>query len=82
MAKIRIIRSGSLECLRGRINNKIMECHRMLDQLDEENQLIQGQESKNQIKHIQDDRKHWQTRIECYRDSLNDIALFESEIEI
>lgn len=81
MQKVKIIRSDSLECLRGQINNKIMDYHRMVDQIMEELSHLDIK-SENHLAAVRKSKELFELRIECYRDALNDIALFESEIEI
>lgn len=79
MAKVKIIRSESLVYLRSRINNNIDEAHRMIEQLDSEMQRNTKPETREMIV---DQKNIWQTRINCYRQSLSSITEYTSEIEI
>jgi len=80
MAKLKIIRSDSLECLRSRTNDDIDDAHRMIEQL--EGEIQRNKQTDKTVKNLITQRNNWQIRIECYRETLNNIAQYASEIEI
>lgn len=83
MAKVKIIKSGSLECLESRLLQKIDEAN------------IQGQVYKEELEKQQRSKQNesilfgkraqmraWLDRSQILHECLYDIKMFESEIEI
>lgn len=83
MSKVKIIRSDSLECLKKRINNKLMEYSIQAEQYKSEaNQLENRNQNPDRMSYLRQQKVEWERQIRGLREALYDIALFESEIEI